>query len=511
VALLVKNDESQQAATPATTKAGLVYTFYSFKGGVGRSMALANVAALLAEWGRKVLILDWDLEAPGIEKFFEIPSVRLSRSRHQTPGVVDLLLSQMQPTPLSWRDCLLEVDMSGQSKAAHKGKLQIISAGKLATEGKRDYVGRLREVNWDKLFGEYDLGKRIEAWRNEWIREFDFVLVDSRTGISDAGSICTILLPDVLVLVFTTSYQSVEGIRDVMQRARAARSQLPVARARLAAVPLLSRDGRKEESDTAKQWRAKIAERLGDLYKDWLPAGVTPEDVLLTLYIPQLAYWSFGERLAVIERREEAGDAASIVAAYIKLGRFLETELNWTSVVGGEVIPSEVARHVKVVVERLEVQERELEKRTRELEERQRSSSSWNGRSVVTTSLLLLLMVTAVLLSELGPPWWPFGGAVSGRLAAALFAIMGCAGIRLAETLKKISERSAAPATSLSTTATSDILYAMACGFFAGLLPGAANASLDSGLEWGLIGVAFYLVLSGRLLNLTKPQSETAR
>jgi len=44
-----------------------VVTFYSYKGGVGRSMALANVAALLARWGRRVLIIDWDLEAPGIE------------------------------------------------------------------------------------------------------------------------------------------------------------------------------------------------------------------------------------------------------------------------------------------------------------------------------------------------------------------------------------------------------------------------------------------------------------
>ena len=49
-------------------KRGLVYTFYSYKGGVGRSMALANVAALAAKSGRSVLIVDWDLEASGIER-----------------------------------------------------------------------------------------------------------------------------------------------------------------------------------------------------------------------------------------------------------------------------------------------------------------------------------------------------------------------------------------------------------------------------------------------------------
>jgi MinD-like ATPase involved in chromosome partitioning or flagellar assembly len=48
---------------------GQVITFYSFKGGTGRSMALANVASLLAQRpgdGRSALMVDWDLEAPGL-------------------------------------------------------------------------------------------------------------------------------------------------------------------------------------------------------------------------------------------------------------------------------------------------------------------------------------------------------------------------------------------------------------------------------------------------------------
>lgn len=49
---------------------GKIITFYSYKGGVGRSMGLANIAVLLARWEYKVLIVDWDLEAPGLENFF---------------------------------------------------------------------------------------------------------------------------------------------------------------------------------------------------------------------------------------------------------------------------------------------------------------------------------------------------------------------------------------------------------------------------------------------------------
>jgi cellulose biosynthesis protein BcsQ len=49
---------------------GEIITFYSFKGGVGRSMALANVAAIYAQRGKRVLAIDFDFEAPGLHRYF---------------------------------------------------------------------------------------------------------------------------------------------------------------------------------------------------------------------------------------------------------------------------------------------------------------------------------------------------------------------------------------------------------------------------------------------------------
>ena len=60
-------------------------TFYSYKGGVGRTMAMANVAALLARKGRKVVMLDFDLEAPGLDSFEEF------KPAHGKPGVVEFV------------------------------------------------------------------------------------------------------------------------------------------------------------------------------------------------------------------------------------------------------------------------------------------------------------------------------------------------------------------------------------------------------------------------------------
>src|SRR5688572_14830113 len=48
-----------------------IVTFYSYKGGTGRSMALANVAWILASNGKRVMVIDWDLEAPGLHRYFK--------------------------------------------------------------------------------------------------------------------------------------------------------------------------------------------------------------------------------------------------------------------------------------------------------------------------------------------------------------------------------------------------------------------------------------------------------
>jgi hypothetical protein len=76
----------------STDKNGRIVTFYSFKGGVGRTMALANVAFLSAWSGKRVLIMDWDLEAPGLHYYYRglLDPVN-AREIRQAPGVLDLL------------------------------------------------------------------------------------------------------------------------------------------------------------------------------------------------------------------------------------------------------------------------------------------------------------------------------------------------------------------------------------------------------------------------------------
>ncbi len=69
-------------------RAGRIVTFYSYKGGTGRSMAMANVAWILASNGKHVLMIDWDLEAPGLHRYLH-PFLGSDKELSSTSGLMD--------------------------------------------------------------------------------------------------------------------------------------------------------------------------------------------------------------------------------------------------------------------------------------------------------------------------------------------------------------------------------------------------------------------------------------
>ncbi len=304
-----------------TRRPGVIYTFYSFKGGVGRSMALANVAALLARWGHGVLVVDFDLEAPGIEEFFA--QATLMGPRDAKLGVADLIASYGDGKELDWRDCLLETRPTDDC-----WNVSILSAGRAGS----DYTERVQALDWELLFNKRGLGPYLGRLREEWADTYDFVLIDSRTGISDIGSICTALLPDILVLFFVANELSFEGVIDIARRARKERHRLPADLPELLSVPVLSRDEGQTEWAEARKWKARFIAGLDGFYRDWLPKETPSTDALNSLFIPYVPFWSFGERLPVVEAADEIDRPGSIGAAYSRLATLLRDRLDWAAV-----------------------------------------------------------------------------------------------------------------------------------------------------------------------------------
>ena len=343
-------------------------------------MALVNIGVLLALTGKRVLLIDWDLEAPGLEVYFR-RAAKLVGDPASIPGIVDLLEAHAAERDLDWRSCLLRAEFLTKS-------LDLISAGSRTP----DYRKRVQQLDWDTLYKEHKIGNFINELRKEWRREYDFVLVDSRTGITDIGDICTVLLPDAIVLMFVTNYQNVEGIKTVMARAVSARGRLPDNRTKLHGIPLAARDEVNNEYDKSLEWRRIYAAELGYLYREWLPKEVQPEDALNKLFIPYVTNWSFGERIPVLENAQETQNPATIGSAYQRMANLLGNGLDWYSLEG------------KVTVGELQSTQMDL------LRERERAKELELHAIQATrkSRVLLWVALAAILLLLLGGGWFVY-------------------------------------------------------------------------------------------------------
>jgi HEAT repeat protein/MinD-like ATPase involved in chromosome partitioning or flagellar assembly len=273
---------------------GQVVTFYSYKGGVGRSFLVASVAAALASWGKRVICIDWDLEAPGLSQYFSPYSKPIVR------GLLDLTEDLRYEHDGSWRRYVTRVRFSNGAE------LDFISAG-----SKQDYSDRVQALSWDELFDRYKFGEYLESMRRELKRQYDFILIDSRTGISDIGGICAVQLPDILLVLVSTSNQSVNGTAEIAERIPAARDSLAFDRLALPIIPILSRFDAREERELGQKWLDRIARRLGFLCEAWLPVGHRPIDILERTTIPYISAWNFGERIPVLEERSSSPESVN--------------------------------------------------------------------------------------------------------------------------------------------------------------------------------------------------------
>ena len=291
---------------------GQIITFYSYKGGTGRTMALANVAWILASNGKRVLTVDWDLESPGLHKFFH-PFLDES-TVSATPGVIEIIndyaSAAVDPGPRSddWYLELANVERHAVSLEwlfPEGGKLDFLSAGRQ----NRDYSAAVCSLDWDNFYDRLGGGRFFRAMRDDMRQKYDYVLIDSRTGLSDVADICTIELPDVLTICFTLSDQSIEGAANV---ARQISGRYRDRNIRVLPVPMRIEDGEKEKLD--------VGRALARMKFEGFPAGMTPESSAVywaSVEVPYKPFYAFEETLATFG--DDPGSPASLLSSFERI------------------------------------------------------------------------------------------------------------------------------------------------------------------------------------------------
>ncbi len=310
-------------------------TFYSFKGGVGRSMALANIARWYQLCGLNVTVVDWDLEAPGLESFFFDQGTLADSTREQL-GLIDLLSLYRQihpnlgftaPTPAgaagtggaatpeadlarlrerlpTMQHTLIDIAApadppaagAGPASRCEPGTLRLLGAGWRGGDRFTTYANTVQSFDWNDFYASYHGHAYFE-----WLREClcgpdaaDIVLIDSRTGVTEMGGVCTRQMADVVVVLAAPNQQNIDGSRRMAESFR--RPQV-----------MREREGRPLEIlmvpsrvDMSSEMKDRFAADFAASADAFMPAELGKlERRFWDLRIPYITKYAYREQLAV--------------------------------------------------------------------------------------------------------------------------------------------------------------------------------------------------------------------
>jgi tetratricopeptide (TPR) repeat protein len=286
----------------------MIYTFYSYKGGVGRSMALANVAELFYEAGLKVLMVDWDLEAPGLERFF-FPEKEIERIL-DGPGVVDMLLGykkQMaQELPISEsEEEFLPFENPDQfiidlyPNVSNKGRLWLLPPGRRSAEHFFKYANSVLTFDWQDFYQNWEGARYFEWLRRQFERIADVVLLDSRTGVTEMGGVCTYQFADVVVMFCSANRQSLEGTYRMLLDFND--PQVQEVRGRPLDIVVVPARIENAESNFLNEFQQEFLARFARYTPQALGEG---SDQFWRLAIPYIPRYAYRESIAVREKNK---------------------------------------------------------------------------------------------------------------------------------------------------------------------------------------------------------------
>ncbi len=188
---------------PLRSGTPLIVTFHSFKGGVGRTTALASCAWQLAKEGRRVAVLDLDLEAPGVSTLLEAETHR---------GLLDVMIDALATGRVSLENAMAAASALPPAEAS---LVDVIGAGTLGLP----YLEKLARLDYASSGAWKDpIASPVESALKETLvvlrreRRPDVILLDARAGLHDLAGLSLHGLAHVDVLFTRWSAQALQGL-----------------------------------------------------------------------------------------------------------------------------------------------------------------------------------------------------------------------------------------------------------------------------------------------------------
>jgi hypothetical protein len=262
---LLAESDWRNIAPPASGACRIV--FFSIKGGVGRSTALAVAAWALAEEGKKVMVLDMDLESPGLSSYL------LPGDKCPAYGITDWLIEDLVDN-----DEAVFPYMTATSDLSHHGEICVVPAH---GRDPGEYIAKLGRAWMAKHQADSSpepwqnrLGRLLEKLENRW--HPDVILIDSRAGIDEASSACITSLGAGTILLFAIDSDQTWSGYDILFRHWLRNDAAQTIRSRLRIVGALVPETNQTE------YIDGLCEHAWDLFTDRLydtvPPGASDED-----------------------------------------------------------------------------------------------------------------------------------------------------------------------------------------------------------------------------------------
>lgn len=241
--------------------------FFGLKGGVGRSTALTMLAYDLARTGKRVLLIDFDLESPGLSGLL-LPPDRLADF-----GVVDWFVEDAVGQGEAVLDRMIAVSPLSQHT---QGEIRVATAMGL---GENFYLSKLSRV-----YAEVAHGGKVERF-SQRTRRFiealeqrekpDVVLIDSRAGLHDLAAVSVVDLATDVLLFGTDSAQTWQGYRLLFSHWQTCPAVLRAVRERLVMVEALFPE--LDQATRAEQFLEHAYTLFSETVYERIEPGVDPD------------------------------------------------------------------------------------------------------------------------------------------------------------------------------------------------------------------------------------------
>jgi len=153
----------------------------------------------------------------------------------------------------------------------------------------------VNSFDWQGFYDRFGGGAFLEEMKRVVKQRYDYVLVDSRTGVSDTAGICTLQLPDTLVVCFTLNNQSIEG-------AAAVTNSVYEQRARTKPIRVLPVPMRVENSEKAKLELRKAYARRCFAQFPTASSGLDADGYWADVEVLYVPFYAYEETLATFRR-----------------------------------------------------------------------------------------------------------------------------------------------------------------------------------------------------------------